>query len=167
MTVRNGVIIGSAVLLVVSAVLLEQRRSLNAGQETLTAAIAAAESTSIDARLRTDMNRVRVQLERSRVRSVPGTEPHLAISLTDSLLTLERGDVVLRSARMVSAVPRGVHAVLEVGPGAILLADSIRIEPDAGREDTSIVAAGTVRLRRADFLAVLPNVRPGMTAYIF
>lgn len=167
MTVRNGFIIAGAVLAVASAILLEQRRSLRADEVTLTAAIAAADSIAIDARLRADVNRVLVQLERSRVRSTPQTEPHLAISLTDSLLTLERGDIVLRTARIVAAVPRGVHAVLEVGPKGILLADSIRIVPDAGGLDTTSVPAGTVRLRRADYNAVLPNVRPGLIAYLY
>lgn len=168
MTGRIRLILAAAVLALVSGLLLEYRRDLRAEQALLVAARSAADSAAEDAVLQAEVDRVRVQLERARVR-VEGTlaDPHLAISLTDGVLTLERADIVLRRAAITADVPIGVHAIVEVGPKAILLADSIRIEPGTDSAGSANVAPRSVRMSRADFAAILPNVRPGLLAFLF
>lgn len=166
MSLRAGLILAALALALASALLLQYRRDLRAEHASLVAARMAADSATVDAGLQAGVDRVRFQLEAARVRSTGGLpEPHLALALTDGRLTLERGDVVLRAADVVADAPAGVHEVLAVTSRGIVLSDSVRIVPVTGPGDDGM-APRTIRVARADFAAILPNVRAGQRAFI-
>jgi hypothetical protein len=159
--------VAAALLAVGSAALLQIRRDLGDEVAVLAAASDSAQAAASDARLQQEVDRIRFQLEQARVGAGRGTEPHLALAITDGLLTLERGDVQLRAVRADVAVPRGVRTVARVTGDEIVLSDSARIYASAAAGDSSPPRPRSVRVRPADFAAVAPNVRAGHLIYVF
>ena len=152
-------------LVLASAAQLAQRRALRGEIEAMGAARAAATALAGDARLITEIERVRFALEQARSQPATSAEAHLALALSDGLLTLERGDIVFRTATVQAQVPRGVHVVEQVEERLITLSGGIRLRPASG--DSAELPHGEIRVPRADFLAIRPNLRPGQTAYFF
>ena len=172
------VYVTAAVLAAASAVLLQQRHVLLVETTRLQKAHDSLTVAAADARLQQEVDGIRLALERSRQRATGKTEPHLAVAITDGLLTLERGDIVLRSALVTADVTRGVRRIARVDGAGIVLDDSTRIYGETaavpGTPGTPgappvppPVPPNSVRLSRSDFEAVLPNVRPGLTVYFF
>ena len=162
------VLVALAILLaLVSTSLLERRRNLRDEVDGLTRTRAATAVATGDARLAAEVDRIRLALERARNAPERTAPTHLALSISDGLLSLERGDVVLRSATVAPDVPRGVRVIERVDATAIVLAGGIQLRPATARDDTAKPPAGTVRLTRADFEAIRPNVRPGLSAFFF
>jgi hypothetical protein len=166
MNLRRALIIAGVLLAAGSAALLQVRRDLRDGIAVLRAAGDSAQVKAGDARLQQDVDRIRLELEGARVRATPRTEPHLALAITDAQLTLERGDIVLRTVPVDVAVSPGVRTIASVGEREIVLSDSVRIYA-AVAGDTTPPSPGSVRLSAADFAVVAPNVRVGLTAYIY
>lgn len=148
-----------------SAALFSHRRTVATELALLRTARDSAAAAAEDARLAAEVDRIRVQLERARGLTARTADPHLALSLGDGSLTLERGEIVLRATTVTADVPRGVHAIEAVEDRVITLAGGIRLERDAA--DTTPTPALTIRVPRADFDAIRPNVRPGLMAYFF
>lgn len=148
-----------------SLALLSHRRAVAAELASLRAAHDSATVATEDARLAAEVDRIRVQLERARGVTARTADPHLALSIGDGLLTLERGEIVLRATTVTAAVPRGVRVIEAVEDRAITLADGIRLEREPA--DSTPPPAGIIRIPRADFDAIRPNVRPGLMAYFF
>lgn len=148
-----------------SAALFSHRRTVAAELAMLRAARDSAAAAAEDARLTAEVDRIRVQLERARALTARTADPHLVLSIGEGSLTLERGEIVLRAATVTAEVPRGVHAIEAVEDRVIRLAGGIRLERDTG--DTTPAPALTIRVPRADFDAIRPNVRPGLMAYFF
>ena len=167
MTPRAVLITLSIMLALLSAALLQQRVALRSEIGKLTHARASAIEATADARLTAEVDRIRVALERARSAPARTAEPHLALALSDSLLTLERGDIVLRSSRVAADVPRGTFLIERVDAAAIVLAGGIVLRPVTSVADTLPPAAGVVRVPPADFYAIRPNVRAGLAAYFF
>lgn len=166
MNVQRAFVVAAAVLAVGSAALLQVRRDLREEIGVLSLASDTAQVRAGDARLQQEVDRIRLELERARVRATPQTEPHLALAITDGLLTLERGDIVLRSVQADVTASRGVRTIVEVGAREIVLSDSVRIYVGIAG-DTTPPEPRSVRLRATDFTAVVPNVRAGHTVYFF
>lgn len=166
MTPRAVLVALAAALAVGSAALLEHRRTLRQEIETMRVASANAAELADDARLVAEVERIRFALEQARSQPARNAEAHLALEIGDGVLTLERGDIIFRSATVEADVKRGVHSVEQVEERSIVLSGGIRLRPVVA-SDTSALAPGEIRVRRADFFAILPNVRPGQTAYLF
>lgn len=164
---RRALVVAAVILAIASALLLQARRDTREEIAALTVASDSAQVAAGDARLQQEVDRIRLDLERARVRATTKTEPHLALAITDGQLSLERGDIVLRTIPVEASVPRGVRTIASVGANGIVLSDSIRMRPAASPADTSPPEPGIVRLRAADFAAILPNVKPGLTVYVF
>lgn len=148
-----------------SAALFSQRRAMTTELAALRSARDSAAIATEDARLTAEVDRIRVQLERARGVTARTADPHLALSLGDGILTLERGEIVLRAATVSAEVPRGVRAIETVEERVITLAGGIRLEREA--TDATEAPLLTIRVPRADFDAIRPNVRPGLMAYFF
>ena len=153
-------------LAVVSAGLLARRRALQEELVALRAASDSAVEAAADARLAAEVDRIRLALEAARGEDAQRAPAHLALVLGEGLLTLERGDIVFRSATVQADVPRGIHAIERIEPRLIALAGGLRLTP-ATPSDTGAPAAGTIRVPRADFDAIRPNLQPGQMAYFF
>lgn len=149
-----------------SAGLLSYRRAVREEIESIDSARTAAADLTGDARLIAAIERIRFALEQARSQPATTAEAHLALALSEGLLTLERGDIVFRTAAVQAQVPRGVHLVEKVEDRLITLSGGIRLHPTTSG-DTAAVAQGEIRVPRADFLAIRPNLRPGQSAYFF
>jgi hypothetical protein len=163
---RRGLVVAGVLLAAGSAALLQVRRDLRDEISGLRAARDSAQARAGDARLQQTVDRIRLELEGARVRATAGTQPHLALAITDAQLTLERGDIVLRAVPVKATAAPGVRTIARVGEREIVLSDSVRIYAGAAG-DTTPPGPGSVRLSGADFAAVAPNVRAGLTAYFF
>lgn len=164
MTPRLALLLVAVVLAGGSVMLAAQRRAVRLEVAALDAARAQAAGAAGDARLSAEVDRIRLALEGARHRSARTADAHLALALGDGVLTLERGEIVLRTASVQGDVPRGVRVVERVAPQVITLAGGITIR---SAQDADSLAAGTVRVPAADFAAILPNVKPGQMAYFF
>lgn len=165
MNPRVALIALAGALAVGSAALLEHRRSLREQLAEIESARAAAVDSTADALLATEVDRIRLALEGARSQPARNAEAHLALALSDGVLTLERGDIVFRTATVQADVPRGVHPVERVEERLIALAGGITLRP--GVADSATVGRGEIRIPRADFDAIRPNLRPGQSAYFF
>lgn len=166
MNPRRVLIVTAIVLAAASAALLQTRRDLRDDVAELRAATDSTRVRAADARLQQAVDRIRLELEQARVRATARTEPHLALAITDGQLTLERGEVVLRSVPVEVAAAPGVRTITSVGEREIVLSDSVRIYARAAG-DSLPTAPGTVRLSASDFAAIAPNVRVGLTTYFY
>ena len=166
MNPRTALIIVTAACAVGSVALFAKRRSMRAELGTLTEARAAADSAAVDARLTIEVDRIRLQLERARSLPARTADAHLALALGDGHLTLERGEIILRSATVSADVPRGVHTIESVGDKVIALTGGIRLVPESAADTTAALPL-TIRVSRLDFGAIRPNVRAGHMAYFF
>ncbi len=162
-----------AVLLTVTAVLglgsgalFERRRRLQADLVHVAAATDSAIAATADARLAAEVDRVRLALEEARSANAQGADAHLALQLGDGLLTLERGDIVFRSTTAVADVPRGVLRVEAVEAGVVRLEGGVVLQPSR-TTDSLPPARGTIRIPAADFAAIRPNLKPGLTAFLY
>lgn len=165
MNPRLALVAVAGALGVVSVAQFVQRRALHAEIVTIGAAREAATALAGDARLITEVERVRFALEQARSKPAKSAEAHLALALSDGLLTLERGDIVFRTATVQAEVARGVHRVEQVEERLITLSGGIRLRP--APPDSTALAPGEIRVPTADFLAIRPNLKPGQTAFFF
>lgn len=162
-----GVLIALTVALALgSGGLLSYRRAVRAEIESIGSARTAAADLTGDARLIATIERIRFALEQARSQPATNAEAHLALALSDGLLTLERGDIVFRSAAVQARVPRGIQLVEKVEDRLITLSGGIRLRPTTGADSTAL-AEGEIRVPRSDFVAIRPNLRPGQAAYFF
>ncbi len=166
MNPRIALSVAAVALAAGSALLLAQRRTLQAEIAGMEAASLAADSAAADATLTAEVDRIRLALELARARSARTAEAHLALALGDGHLTLERGEIVLRAATVDADVPRGIHTIGTVGDKVIELSGGIRLV-SASDADTTAVPPLTIRVSRVDFDAIHPNVRAGLMAYFF
>jgi len=161
---RDALLLAAAAGMVAATLLLGQRTKLGVELDGIAEARAATAAAAGDARLATEIDRIRLALENSREQPSRTAEAHIALALGDGLLTLERGEIVLRTATVEADVPRGMQLVQAVEPKQIVLGGGIRF---VIADTAAAVAPRTVRLSRADFDAIRPNVKPGQVAYFF
>lgn len=166
MSPRLILVVAVGALAIASAGLLARRRALQDELIVLRASSDSAVEAAADARLAAEVDRIRLALEAARSEDAQRAPAHLALILGEGLLTLERGDIVFRSATVVADVPRGIHAIERIEPRLIALAGGLRITP-AAPTDSGPPASGTIRVPRADFDAIRPNLLPGQMAYFF
>lgn len=166
MTPRIALISLALALALGSALLFSYWVALRGEIASIGSARTAAAALTGDARLIAEIERIRFALEQARSQPATNADAHLALALSDGLLTLERGDIVFRTAAVQAQVPRGIHQVEKVEDRLITLSGGIRLHPTTVA-DTAAVAPGEIRVPRADFMAIRPNVRPRQSAYFF
>lgn len=96
--------------------------------------------------------RVRLALERRRAVPAEAAVPHLAVDLAEGRVVAARGDVVLRTAAIVTDWPVGIDTVLAIG-------DTLRL-----RHGGALVAE--VGIAAADLRALRRIVGPGTPVYV-
>lgn len=165
-TPRVALIAFACALGVGSVVLLGQRRAMRQEIGAMVVARAGAVDSTADAVLLAEVDRVRFALERARAAPARDAEAHLALSLSDGVMTLERGDIVFRTTIVTGEVPRGVHTVETVEERRIVLTGGIALRP-ATAADSSAPPSRELRIPSADFYAMRPNLKPGQPAFFF
>jgi hypothetical protein len=165
-TPRVALIAFACVLGVGSVVLFGHRREVRQEIGTMVAARADAVDGTADAILLAEVDRVRLALEQARGEPARDAEAHLALSLSDGVMTLERGDIVFRTTTVTGEVPRGVHTVEAVEERRIVLSDGIALRPSMAA-DSSAPPSRELRIPSADFHAIRPNLKPGQSAFFF
>ena len=165
-TPRVALIAFACALGVGSVVLLGQRRAMRQEIGSMVVARAEAVDSTAEAALLAAVDRVRFALEQARAESARDAEAHLALSLSDGVMTLERGDIVFRTTTVTGEVPRGVHAVETVEERRIVLTGGIALRP-ATAADSSAPPSRELRIPSADFHAIRPNLKPGQAAFFF
>ena len=166
MTPRLALSLAAAVLALAAGLLLQRRVALRTELAALRTAIAQADSGATDAALAAEVDRVRVALEGARGKPAKGADAHLALVIGDGLLTLERGDIVFRSALVSADVPRGVHVIDSVEARRVVFSGGLSMRA-ATADRLAAPEPGTIRVPRADFDAIRPNLKPGLAAYFF
>jgi len=166
MTPRGILIALTLLLAMVSAALIDKRSEILEELDLLEEASAKAVDATVNAGITLEIDRIRLALERARSTPSKDATPHLALGLGDGRLSLERGEIVLRATTVRAAVPRGAHTVEAIDAKGIKLSGGFTLLPVAA-DDSTAAAAGTVRVPRADFDAMRPNLAVGATAYFF
>lgn len=167
MTPRGALVVLATALTLTAAVLLDRRRDVRDEIGALTAAATALGDSLESARLATEIDRVRLSLERARARPEGVVEPHLAFAVGHHILTLERGGVVLRSAEVSGEVRRGEGAVRRSTERSVELADGTVLRPLRAAVDSAGSGPGTLWLSPRDFEAIRAVIRPGTPAYLY
>ncbi len=166
MTPRVVLIAFAVTLGIGSVVLLGQRRAMRHEIGSMIVARAEAVDSTADAVLLAEVDRVRFALERARGEPARDAEAHLALSLSDGVMTLERGDIVFRTTTVSGEVPRGVHTIESVEDRRIVLSGGIALRP-AIAADSGSPPSRELRVPSADFHAMRPNLKPGQSAFFF
>ncbi len=166
MTPRVALIAFAVALGVGSVVLFGHRRAMRQEIGSMVVARAEAVDSTADAVLLAEVDRVRFALERARGEPARDAHAHLALSLSDGVMTLERGDIVFRTTTVTGEVPRGVHTIEIVEDRRIVLSDGIALRP-AIAADSGAPPSRELRIPSADFYAIRPNLKPGQSAFFF
>jgi hypothetical protein len=165
-TPRAALIGLAAALMLAAALLLERRRDVRD-------AIAALEQDRIAltdslemAALTEEVDRVRLALERARAQPERTAEPHLALAIGGSELTLERAGIVLRSAAAAGDVARGVRTVQRIEGDGVELSGGVSLRPVRTPSDSAGAVPGTLWVGRHDFDAIRASLRRGTVAFL-
>jgi len=171
-------------MLLVDGWLVFRRVAYASEISTLRSHMSGAEREKTDAIVTTTASKARIELELAKRQAMLEKRYHLNVSIDSSRMYLEAAGAQLREMAvqfgpernvtpggdsLPATVPRGERTVAQVGESEIVLDGGTRIFAAAGALDkeTSPVAAGALRIGRADMEAIRPNVSPGMKVYFY
>jgi hypothetical protein len=176
-------LIGLVAMLAIDGFLVMKRRSYEAEVARLRANMSEQERAKTDAIVAAEQNKTRIALELARRQAKLEKALHLAIAIDSGTMTLEREGAVLREMpaafgpetkvgpdSIPVVVPRGETSITKADGEGITLDGGTRILPsDASSlaEDTTPIPAGSVRIRKSDLTAILPNLSVGMRVYFY
>jgi len=173
-------------LLVADIWLVGRRMAYRKEIDRLRAGMTRAERQKSDLIIQSEQNKLRAAIELAKLQAHWDSKLHLSVAVDSGRMYLERDGALLRDMRVAiapdvapavkgdtaAAIPRGQRTIEEVRdgetPGAlpvIVLNGGTRIYASA--DTTSAVTPGDIRADVADLNAVLPNVRPGTTVYLY
>jgi hypothetical protein len=172
------------VMLLVDGWLVYRRVAYAAEISTLRSHMSGAEREKTDAIVDATQSKARIELELAKRQARLEKRFHLNVAVDSSRMYLESEGAVLRemavqfgpernvtpSGDSVPAViPRGERTVAEVGTDSIVLDGGTHVFVAAGPLDRDVtpVPAGALRIGRADFDAIQPNLSPGMNVYFY
>jgi hypothetical protein len=156
----------AAALTLAAALLLERRRDLRDEIGVLERDRSALTDSLETAVLTEEVDRVRLQLERARAQPERTAEPHIAVAIGGSALTLERAGIVLRSAAVAGDVARGVRTVQRIEDDGVELSGGVALRPVRTPSDSAGAVPGTLWVGRHDFDAIRASLRRGTVAYL-
>ncbi|MEO7102032.1 MAG: hypothetical protein ABI311_01735 [Gemmatimonadaceae bacterium] len=165
--------------------LFYRRHAYRQDISTLRGSMTDAERKKSDLVMQSEQDKVRLALALAKHQAHFDPRLHLSIAVDSGVMYLERDGALLRVMRVAIApakvpgfksvkgdtsaatLPLGQRTVQQVVEGdslALILNGDARIY--AG-DDSSAVAAGSVRVSAADLRAILPNVSAGMSVYFY
>jgi hypothetical protein len=172
------------VMLLVDGWLVYRRVAYAAEIATLRGHMSGAEREKTDAIVDATESKARIELELAKRQARLEKRFHLNVSVDSSRMYLASEGAVLREMpvqfgpernvtpggdSLPAAVPRGERTVAEVGDNEITLdgGTHILVASESLDKDPSPVPAGALRIGRADFQAIQPNLSPGMKVYFY
>jgi hypothetical protein len=178
-------LVGLTAMLAIDAFLVLKRRAYANEVQRLRASMSDQEKNHADAIIEAEKNKLRIALELARRQARLEKTLHLSVAVDSGKIYLEREGAVLREMPaafgpdgMVSngadsipvVVPRGEQSVAKFDGSGITLESGTVIRPtDAPSlaQDSTAIPPGSVRIRRADLRAIMPNLTLGMRVYFF
>ena len=171
------------VMLSIDGFLLFKRGDYTAEVARLQANMSDQERARTSAIIESEQNKTRIALELARRQAKLEKALHLSIALDSGKFYLEREGAVLREMPVAFGpeakvgpdsiplvIPRGETSVLKATADAITLDGGTVIAatdaPSLG-QDTSAIPPGSLRMRRADLAAIMPNLSAGMRVFFY
>jgi hypothetical protein len=171
------------VMLSIDGFLLFKRGDYTAEVARLQANMSDQERARTSAIIESEQNKTRIALELARRQAKLEKALHLSIALDSGKFYLEREGAVLREMPVAFGpeakvgpdsiplvIPRGETSVLKATADAITLGGGTVIAatdaPSLG-QDTSAIPPGSLRMRRADLAAIMPNLSAGMRVFFY
>jgi len=148
-------------------------------------AMSTVERQRADLAYAANKNHYRIMIQLIRRQAEGDQALHLSVAVDRREMYLEQEGIRLRSmpvrvgpdtvvgqgpGAVHVAPPRGQRTIASVGPWSITLDGGTTIYADSGVDvlsDGAGVTPGNVRIRSTDFQIILPNVKPGMSAYFY
>ncbi len=147
--------------------------------------MSSVERRKADVVFAANKDKFRLIVELARRQAVGDRDLHLSVAIDRGEMDLEREGVELRRMavrvgpeadvgsppnRVHVAAPRGQRTVAAVAPWRITLDGGTTIYADSGRDlsgDAAPASPGNVRVGATDLQAILPDVKPGMSVYLY
>jgi hypothetical protein len=178
-------LVGLLAMIAIDGFLILKRRAYADEVARLRASMTEQEKSRTDAIVEAEDNKLRIALELARIQAKLEKTLHLSVAVDSGKMYLEREGAVLREMpaafgreEMVSngadsiplVVPRGQRSIVKLDDSGITLDGGAVIRPtDAASlaQDSTAIPPGSVRIRRADLKAIMPNLHSGMRVYFY
>jgi hypothetical protein len=177
--------LGLVAMLAIDGWLIYRRVSYASDVNTLRSHMTGTERERSDAIVATTQNKVRIEVELAKRQASSDKLLHLNVSVDSARMYLTREGAILREMpvefgpersvtpagdSLPATVPRGERTVVEINDDGISLAGGGQIVI-AGRDSAAKISteipAGALRIPRADFEAMRPNLAAGMKVYFY
>lgn len=170
-------------MLAIDGFLIYKRRAYESEVARLRANMSEQERARTDAIVAAEQNKARIAIELARRQAKLEKRLHLSVALDSGKIYLEREGAVLREMAAVFGpeakvgpdsipvvIPRGETSVAKATADGIMLEGGTIIEPSDApslAQDPAPMRPGSVRIRRTDLKAILPNLSAGMRVYFY
>src|SRR5207237_7611244 len=177
--------LGLAAMVAVDAWLLAKRVKYNHDVKLLREHMTEAERERSDVIVRSEQNKLRIAIELAKRQAKFDKRLHLNVSVDSARMYLTREGALLRemavqfgperaaaesSSAPPAALPRGERTVAEISETKITLDGGTQIltSPSATlANDSTPVPPGSLRIRKEDLDAIMPNLSAGMKVYFY
>jgi hypothetical protein len=177
--------LGLLAMLAIDGWLIYRRVSYASDVDTLRSHMTGAERVRSDAIVSTTQNKVRIEVELAKRQASTDKLLHLNVSVDSARMYLTREGAILREMpvefgpersvtpagdSLPATVPRGERTVVEINDDGISLAGGGQIViagGDSTAKSSIPIPAGALRIPRADFEAMRPNLAAGMKVYFY
>ena len=170
-------------MIAVDALIVVKRRAYTAEVARLRSSMSEQERAKTDAIVAAETNKTMITLELARRQAKLEKALHLAISIDSGTMTLEREGAVLREMPVAFGaetkvgpdsipvvIPRGETSIVKAAAEGITLSGGTTIHPSdatALAQDAAPIPPGSIRVRRSDLKAILPDLNAGMRVFFY
>lgn len=176
-------LIALAAMIALDALLFLKHRTYGEEVARLQSSMTAQERSKAQAIIAAEQNKTRIALELARRQAKLAKVLHLSVSIDSGRIYLERDGAILREMpaafgpetkvgpdSIPVVVPRGETTLAKMDDDKLTLKGGTLIgvtDTDSPELDTAPVPPGSVRIRRADLKAIMPNLVLGMSVYFY
>ncbi len=176
-------LIAVVAMIAVDALIVVKRHAYTAEVARLRSSMSDQERAKTDAIVAAEENKTRITLELARRQAKLEKALHLAVSIDSGTMSLEREGAVLREMPVAFGpetkvgpdsipvvVPRGETSIVKATAEGITLSGGTTIRPSeatALAQDGAPIPPGSIRVRRSDLIAILPDLNAGMRVFFY
>jgi type III secretory pathway component EscV len=171
------------IMLALDGYLIMKRRAYEAEVARLQANMSQQERDQTEAIVAAEQNKTRIALELARRQAKIEKTLHLSVAVDSGKMYLEREGAVLREMAVAFGpetkvgadsipvvIPRGETSVAKLDANGMTLdlgtVVSVTDAPSPA-QDPAPIPPGTVRIKKDDFKAIMPNLKLGMRVYFY